>query len=128
MCLTNVEKYYDKDDNKEGYGYKIVYKYNKNKFQFYFFHRPKKCSFNKWLKRGQVTAIATENRKQEYPSGFHVYTSKAAAKKAQLYTACTLVKVLYKGRVCKGKQYVAWSNETDCFVVKQIMVLDDKIE
>jgi hypothetical protein len=126
MCLNSVQKYYDKDDEKEGYGYKVVYKY-KNKFQFYIMHSPTKHSFNKWIKRGKEITLFTEINKQEYPSGFHVYTSKAAAKKAKLYTMCEVVKVLYKGRLCKGKQYIRLNDQTDCFVVKQIMVLDDEI-
>lgn len=125
MCLSSVQKYYDKDDDKEGYGYKVVFRYN-DKFQFYYFRRPKKCSFNKWLRREKVTPIYSDDRKQ-YLSGFHVYTSKYAAKRAQLYTSGNIVKVLYKGRVCKGKQFNFY-DETNCLVVKQIMILDDIIQ
>jgi hypothetical protein len=122
MCLSTVDKIYDKNDKTEGHGWKIVNKLDNKRFNFLHFPQQKSQLFNKWLKRNKVRTITATNR-TNYNSGFHIYKTRDAARSHYNGYYGKIVKVLYKGIVCSGKQTIGYENPKECLVVQQIMVI-----
>ena len=84
MCLNTITKTYEVPDTKVRTAYKILEKGNKTPFQF------TKLPMGEWVSAIE-RKLAVENRGQpfamwehrpKYTSGFHVYPTRSAARKA----------------------------------------------